>query len=417
MNKRFIFFISCLLVVMMVATSCTAYANNYMCGIKPGIKDRVPEPMDNNINTAILNFSWNLFSESIKNPGNIMISPASAYFALGMTINGANGETKAAMMEALSAKEISEEDLNIGLMYWMNNLMSSKRIAKLSVANSIWLRNEFKADNAFLQKNADYFRASVQGLDFRSKTAKDTINQWVKNATNGTIDKIVENIQEDTIMYLINAIYFKGDWKEQFSAYSTRPMMFNMPEGAVKTDFMSRTGSIKYIKGNDAECVILPYLDEQFAFIGLLPKEGQTPRDLAKKLKAQDLKDIMDSSEETAITLYLPKFKSSYADSLKDELSKLGMEIAFDSSRSDFSLMEKNRDSYIYLNDVMQKTYIKVDEKGTEAAAVTSVVLQNCAIMENVRVAFDRSFIYSIMDVTTGIPIFIGIMENPSAEK
>lgn len=414
MIKKLKLIICFLLVFMLILTGCASISTDLMNDIKPNKGGRLPENMNQKLNQSILNFTWNMFGESSKNDGNMMISPPSIYLALAMTLNGADGETKDAMLNALSAKGISLEELNKGLNDWMSYLMSDNRNAKLSISNSIWYRDSFEADEAFLQTNADYYNATAKSLDFSDKSAVDEINKWVKNSTNNTIDKIVEQISEDTIMYLINAIYFKGDWKNEFNGNKTHKSIFYAPDGEVEADFMNRRGEIKYLKGNDATGVILPYKDEQFAFVGLLPDEGISPRELINNFNALDLGLLIKSSEEKTIELTLPKFESSYEDGLVDELSKLGMEIAFDPYNADFSLMQQNRNKDLVISEVKHKTFIKVDEKGTEASAVTSVAVETTSMpVEVPKIVFDRPFIYSVIDVTTGIPLFIGIMENP----
>ena len=414
MKNKLILVLCLLLIATIVLAGCASPSGDLMKGIISKNKDRVPESMDIELNQAILNFTWNLFKESSENPGNIMISAPSAYFALAMTLNGAANETKNEMLKALSADNISLEDLNTGLNDWMI-LISKNRTAKFSITNSIWLREGFNANKDFLQTNADYYSAYIRSLDFGDASAPDEINKWVKEATNDTIDKIVDEISDDLMMYLINAIYFKGDWKEQFSANKTREMEFNTPSGKLKTDFMNRRGNIEFLKLNDITGVVLPYEDEQFAFVGMLPAEGQTPKELINELSALDLMRLLSNKEVKNIELSLPKFESSYEDSLKNELSSLGMEMAFEPYNADFSLMREDLKKDLFISNVKQKTYIKVDEKGTEASAVTSVEVETTSMPPELpKIVFDRPFVYGIIDVETGIPLFIGIMENPS---
>ncbi len=414
MKIKITIIISLLLIAAMILSGCSSPSADLMKGIISNNKNRVPETMDTELNQAIMNFTWNLFKESSENPGNIMISAPSAYFALAMTLNGADNETKTEMLKALSADNITLDDLNIGLNDWMT-LMSNNRIAKFSITNSIWLREGFNVNKNFLQTNADYYSAYIRSLNFGDASAPNTINKWVKEATNDTIDKIVDKISDDVMMYLINAIYFKGDWKVQFNANKTYEAEFNTPTGKLKADFMNRRGEIDYLQSNGITGVVLPYLDEQFAFVGLLPAEGKTPKDLINDLSALDLLGLMKNKEAKNIELSLPKFESSYEDSLNNELSNLGMNIAFEPYNADFSLMREDLQKDLYISEVKQKTFIKVDEKGTEAAAVTSVTLETTSMpVELPRVVFDRPFVYGIVDVATGIPLFIGIMENPT---
>lgn len=417
MNKKFIYIISCITAMAMIVTSCASPVNDLTKGYGSKVDAPSIEPMDENLKEAILDFSWNMFKENSQNKGNLMISPVSIYTALAMTLNGADGDTKAAMLESLSAKGITEEDLNAGMKSWISSLTDEDRIVKLDIANSIWYRNGFEADETFLQKNADYYSAFIKSLDFSKTDSVNTINDWVKDSTNETIDKIIDNINDDTMMYLINAIYFKGDWKDQFKANNTYKQSFNAPTGAVDADFMHRSGNVDYLNGDGVTGVVLPYLDEQFAFIALLPEEGKTPRELIDNFNAINLINLLKNKKETNIDLSLPKFESRYEDSLNDELSKLGMEIAFDPNVADFSLMSKSHNKELYISEVKHKTFIRVDEKGTEAAAVTSVGMTATAMpMEVQKVVFDRPFVYGIVDVKTGIPLFMGIMENPTLE-
>ena len=413
MEKKVTLFICLLLITAMILAGCSS-SINLMDGIGPNNGVPVSETMDEKINQAILNFAWDMFRESSSNEGNLMISPPSVYFALAMAANGADGETKTEMMKALDAENIPMDDLNEGLNYWMNSI-TKNRTAKFSIANSIWYKEGFKPSKDFLQANADYYSADIHSLDFSKKSAPNTINDWVKNATNSKIDKIVEKINDDLVMYMINAIYFKGDWKYEFPANKTHKSTFNSPSGEIETDFMNKIGDMDYLEFNGATGVILPYLDERFAFVGLLPKEGDTPRDLMNNLTAMDLLNLIKNKEETDIELSIPKFESSYEDSLIDELSNMGMKLPFEPYNADFSKMNESRAKDLFIGDVKHKTYIKVDEKGTEAAAVTSIGVGATSMpIELPRLTFDRPFIYGIVDVTTGIPLFIGIMENPA---
>ena len=415
MKNKITLFICLILIASMIFTGCSSSVN-LMEGIKPNNEIGVMRQMDEKFNQAILNFTWNMFKESSSNEGNLMISPISAYFALAMAANGADGDTKTEMMKALSAENVPLDDLNKGLNYWMNTI-TKDRIAKFSITNSIWYREGFKANKDFLQTNADYYSAYIRSLDFMQKSAPDTINGWVKEATNDKIDKIVGEINDDLVMYIINAIYFNGDWKYEFSANKTRKESFNAPSGKVETDFMSRRGKMDYLEFNGVTGVILPYLDGQFAFVGLLPEEGETPKDIINNLTVLDLINLMKNKEEKNIELSIPKFEVSYEDSLINELSNIGMNLPFEPYSADFSKMNESGEKDLFIGEIKHKTYIRVDEKGTEAAAVTSIGVEATSMpVEFPRLTFDRPFVYGIVDVTTGIPLFIGIMENPAVK-
>lgn len=414
MNKNF--FISCLLILTMTVTGCTGLSQDLMKGYKSEIGDEVTSSMSEEFKIAYLNFSWDILKKSSENSGNIMISPVSVYLALAITQNGAAGQTKEQMKNALYSEKIPEDDLNADIKKLMNYFNDGDETIDLNVANSIWYREGFEADETFLQKNADYYSAAIKSLDFTKKEALDEINRWVSDATNKTIDKIIDKIDDDVMMYLINAVYFKGDWEMPFNANSTYKQSFNTLHGAVDTDFMHRRGDISYLKSGGSEGIVLPYKGDKFAFFALMPEKDKTVREMINELSPMRIAEIIGSKETKNLELSLPKFESRYEDSLVDELSKMGMEIAFEPVNADFSLMQKSRNKDLYISDVKHKTFIRVDEKGTEAAAVTSVAVDGTSMLVEVvkKVVFDRPFVYGIVDLENGLPLFIGIMENPA---
>ncbi|MEM5817250.1 MAG: serpin family protein [Desulfitobacterium hafniense] len=421
MKKKYRLMVTWALVAVllgMTLTGCSGNSNVAAGDLMKGINKnpvQLPQEMDGELNQALLDFTWNLFKESGADKGNVMISAPSVYLALGMALNGADGETREAMLKALSAQNIKLEDLNAGLSAWSNSLMDKKNKTDVRIANSIWIRNGFEADPAFLQTNGDYYQAGIRSLDFADPSAPKIINQWVEEKTEGTIDKIIETMDDDLMMYLINAIYFKGDWKEPFKAGKTYERTFAAPAGSVETSFMRRSGNMDYIQGQGATGVILPYADERFAFVGILPEEGKSPRDFINTTTAADMLKLISTKKIKNVDLSLPKFASSYENELRDELNALGMDIAFDPFRADFSLMNKAHNKDLFIGGVKHKTYIKVDEKGTEAAAVTGVEVNTTSMpIDLTQVVFDRPFVYAIIDWQTNSPLFVGIMEDPT---
>ncbi|MGI1658293.1 MAG: serpin family protein [Desulfitobacterium sp.] len=423
MKRKQHFIITWLLVALMLGMTLTGCATNSAVGsgdLMKGIKGnnvQIPPKMDGELNRALVDFTWNVFKESKKNEGNVMISAPSIYLALGMTLNGAEGATKEAMLKSLSAQNLKLEDFNVGLATWSNSLMNKESKVAVRIANSIWIREGYEADQKFLQTNGDYYQAGISTLDFNDPSAPKAINKWVKEKTEGTIDKIIEEMDEELMMYLINAIYFKGDWKDQFTADKTHPRNFTTPTGSVEAPFMNRRGNIDYFQGKEATGVILPYVDERYAFVGILPESGQSPREFIDQLTVTDLFKLINSKEMKNVQLSLPKFESSYENEMRDELATLGMGIAFDPNQADFSLMSKQHIKELFIGEVKHKTFIKVDEKGTEAAAVTGVGMEmTSAPIDLTQVVFDRPFVYAIVDWETNMPLFMGIMEDPTAK-
>ena len=423
MRKIYQYFIGGSLVLGMLSLSLTGCAERVdAADLMQGISKsnvQLEQNISGEVQEALLDFSWNLLRETGKDSGNIMISAPSVYQALGMTLNGAAGETKEAMLKALSAQDLKLEDINAGLGSWNDLLLNkeSKSKVDIQIANSIWVQKGYEVNPEFLQANKDYYEAGIRSLDFADPKAPETVNQWVKDKTKGTIDKIVEKMDPDLRLYLINAIYFKGQWIEPFQENSTYTGPFAAPSGSVEASFMRRADDIEFIQGKGAVGVVLPYEDERFAFVGLLPAEGQSPRDFIKETTIEDFLSLINTKQVKYLELSLPKFETGYENQLNDELTALGMGIAFEPWKADFTLMNKNQTRELYIGEVKHKTYIKIDEKGTEASAVTGVGVKLTSMPVDVtEVVFDRPFIYAIMDLKTGIPLFIGIMDDPTQE-
>jgi len=385
------------------------------CSASPAVPEEAVSKAINRFSAALLELSAG------NNDGNLMISPASVHLALAMTANGAEGETKAAMLEVLAGRGLSIDRLNRASRDWAALLSRTGEKTTLGIANSIWFDKGYSPSRSFLQRNRDFFGAEARNLDFRDKGAPGVINGWVKKATRGTIEKIIESIRRDEVLFLVNAVYFKSDWQVPFEKNDTRKQVFHAPGKDVEVEFMHRTGRMTVMSGNGATGVALPYDDGQFAFFALLPDGQSSSREwLAKQDKASlfdDIARMMGQKAGFTVELALPKFESSYEDTLEDELARMGMGIAFDPGRADFSGMSESRTKDLFIGTVRHKTFVRVDEKGTEAAAVTSVGMRltSMPLIER-QLVFDRPFLYGIMDMKAGIPLFVGIMDNPAAK-
>jgi serine protease inhibitor len=398
----------------------TGSAANLMAGIKAAEQPTSPAQLDEVIKEEINRFSAELFKESAKNEGNVMISPASVYLALAMTLNGADGETKEAMLDLLADQGLTVDMVNKACHSWINLLEGADSETKLEIANSIWFDEDFTPYKPFLQSNADYFAADAHKLDFKDKNTPQIINKWVEKATHGTIDKIVDSISPNVVMYLINTIYFHSDWKTQFDKNDSHDHTFNTPKGTVKTPFLQQISRIPYFSYNNATGIALPYADEKFAYFALLPDEQLAAREwLAEQEQSlfADIAEMVAQKPEFTVQLAMPKFEAHFDDSLINELTDMGMGIAFDPYNADFSQMNEEHTKNLHISEVKHKTFIRVDEKGTEASAATSVEIRETAMpLSDKEITFDRPFLYGIMDLQTGMPLFIGIMEDPAAE-
>jgi serine protease inhibitor len=407
-----------LLVLSVALSSCSGgqvAAADLMKTVKAANWPASPGALTDDFRQAAANFSWRLLQESVKNPGNILISPASVYLALAMTINGADGTTREAMLNAMAAQGLGIAGLNEKCRDWITLLTHDQTAARMAVSNSIWYRTGFSADPAFLKSNADYFAAGARVLDFSKPEAVDVINGWVNDATHGTIDKILEKIDPAVVMYLINTIYFKADWKTQFVLNLSASGDFAAPEETVQATYMHRLDQMDYLEFNGSTGVLLPYAGDQFAFFAVLPEEGVNPRQLVAGSGAAWLNDLLGSRTQVRVDLSLPRFETKYEDSLINECTSLGMGVAFQSGQADFSLMQTSRAKDLFISEIKHKTFIKLNEVGTEAAAATEVELSKSVPPPgDKKIAFNRPFIYGIVDQATGLPLFIGILEKPA---
>lgn len=350
------------LVLFSLAGCGSTAERDLMSGIHAAERPANPADPDPAFIESVEAFSWALFREAIQTSKNPMVSPASVYFALGMTLNGAGGTTRDAMLKGLAAGEQPVEAINTGCRDWMTSLMSDSGQKTLKVSNSIWYNDGFDADPEFLQINADYHSAAVHQMDFADGQAAAMINDWVSEATDGLIDLIMDKADESHLMYLINAVYFKSEWQEQFPSLMTATGDFSIEQGIASVRFMQRNGPVSLLMDQDLEGVLLPFKDSRFTFIAVLPPSGRPVRDVVSKLDAATLRRLIQSQRQTSLVLKIPKFEIEYETSLSGPLTKLGMGLAFQ-AEADFSRMTGTRIQGLYIADVKHKTFFKMDEK------------------------------------------------------
>ena len=390
-----------------------------MAGIVPASFDgNLPAP-DEAIAAAVMRYSGDLLLRSLDNDYNVMVSPASVFFALAMTMNGADKQTREDMISTLSEAGLTAEQINEFSRIWLSHLMSGGGDkTDISIANSIWFRNGFDADKDFLQTNADYYGAGARELDFAADESLEIINSWVNYNTNGLIDKIIEQISPTTVMYLINTVYFKSEWQQPFLHQDTRKFPFVTPQGEIEHDFMFSVGNQIYFELENARGLVKPYDDGRFAYVAVMPDEQTEVRAWLNEQSSEELFNnlyaAVNSAESVFMQLGLPKYEAEYEDSLNNELTDMGMGVAFDGGTADFSLLNAGRRQGLYISEVKHKTFIAVDEKGTEAAAATSVAVDESAPMVEQELYFDRPFFYAIIDTENGLPLFSGVLDNPA---
>lgn len=347
---------------------------------------------------------------------NLVFSPLSAHLALGMTANGANGETLAAMRETLGQGGLSEEEANGAYRGLLDLLPSLDPGVELEIANSIWHRLALPVRPAFVDLSRRTFDAEVRGLDFGDPGAADSINDWVEDRTRGKITDLIDRIRPDEVMFLVNAVYFRGEWRFEFDPDETREAPFRRPDGSsVDVPMMSRDfAEVRHQRTDAFEAVDLPYGRGAYVMTLLLPAEGTAPADLLDGLDAETWASWMDGFAETRARVSLPRFRVEWEKLLNDALKAMGMEVAFDPDRADLlRLVEEGFPENLYISRVKQKAFIEVDEEGTEAAAATSVGVGVTSAPPTFRA--DRPFLYAIRERFSGTVLFIGQVTDPTA--
>ena len=340
--------------------------------------------------------------------GNIFISPLSISIALTMTYNGAVGETERAMAEVLEIDELDLDTVNHSNAALRNSLENPDPKVEISIANSIWSRQGIEFNPDFLDRNQLFFGAEVAALDFSAPQTTGIINEWVDTNTNGKIEKIVDRIDPQTLLFLINAIYFKGNWQDEFDKSQTRPGIFHLSDGSEKqVQMMRREGEYPYFRGKHFEAAGLPYGDGRLSMYIFLPNRNSNLNEFLGGLNAENWTSWLAQFSKVGkdSMMILPRFKLEYEVNLNDTLKALGMEIAFD-NRAGFSGMGPN----LFISEVRHKTFVEVNEEGTEAAAATSVVGAT-SVPPTFRV--DRPFFFAIYDAKTQTILFMGTVTEP----
>ncbi|PID57485.1 MAG: proteinase inhibitor I4 serpin [Ignavibacteriae bacterium] len=343
---------------------------------------------------------------------NLFISPLSISMALGMTLNGANGSTYDAMQSTLEFDDLSNQEINEAYQSLISLLTRIDPKVTFNIANSIWYRKSLKFEEDFIETNKKYFNAEVQGLNFDDPKSKSIINNWVNKKTNKKIKKIIERISPNDIMYLINAIYFKGTWKYEFKKEATKTDLFYVKDNeTINCEMMSQHNDFNYFENENLQMVEMPYGDGSFNMKVILPRPEKDIEEIISMLSVENLKEWSEKMQESEGTVEFPKIKMDFKIKLNEILSAMGMEIAF-SNVADFTRLYKEGGCYI--SDVLHKTFVKIDEEGTEAAAVTSVTISVTSVgSSGFHIKMNRPFIFMITEKTSNNIIFIGKIVSP----
>ncbi|MGD1715631.1 serpin family protein [Dapis sp. BLCC M172] len=356
---------------------------------------------------------FQLFSEIQKYQSNenVFISPISIAIALSMTYNGAAGETQKAMAKTLnfqgmSLAEVNQANKDLGIL--LNSLNPE---IKLNIANSIWTDKGTSFSPNFLQVNQNFYQSQVREIDFNNPESPKIINDWVKDKTEGKIEKIIQALNPNDVMVLLNAIYFQGNWEEQFSEDFTREMPFYLANGTQKQHpIMFQSSRYLYYDNQYFQAVSLPYKKGLASMYIFLPRKQVGLEGFYQILNEKNWNNWMKQFEDYEVNLGLPTFKNEYEVTLNDMLKSLGMQIAFQPGVADFSGISSEN---LFISEVKQKTFVEVNETGTEAAATTSFTITLESAVMTVDMLVNRPFFFAIRDNKSGTILFMGEITNP----
>ena len=398
-------------------TGCSSNANNDSTGTDIKLDEKSAEIVDSDNQ-----FGFNLFgvlAENSNTDKNLMISPLSISSALSMTLNGANGDTRSEMEQVLSSNGFTTDDINTAYQKLIPALRNCDTSVDLDIANSIWIRKDFDVLDQFIKTNNDYYDAEVTRLLFDAN-AVNSINDWVSQKTRNRIQKMVTSIDPNDVMYLLNAIYFKGSWAEKFESNATQNETFTLSSGnAIEVPMMKKNLKLSYLATNNFRMAALPYGRGKFRMIVMLPNEGVSTSEILQSLDNESWQTFLNGmGQPVELEVWLPKFTFNWETGLNDVLASLGMPKAFSQSEADFTNINSN--GGLYISKVKHKTFIEVNEEGTEAAGATSVVVGITSVGPgNTPVLFhaDHPFLFFITEEDTGAILFMGQMADPTTES
>lgn len=387
-------------------------------------RNKNPSTRENDIKILVdgnNSFALNIYQSLRAQSGNLILSPFSISLALAMTYAGAHGETESQMAQTLHF--LPQEQLHpsfnqLDLNLQKENINSNKEQEPLQIkiANSIWAEQTFGFLKEFLDTLALNYGAGIYLSDFinNAEPTRQEINNWVSDKTQEKIQNLIPegSLNPDTRMVLVNAIYFKADWLDQFDAEDTFNHPFNLLDGTqVDVPMMSQGMYIPYIQEDGYQAFQLPYAGETAVMNIIIPDEGKF-EEVESSLNYEMLTDIFGNMNQTSMFLRMPKFQFESAFSLSDVLKELGMTNAFDRNKADFSGMTGKKD--LFISEVIHKAFVAVDEEGTEAAAATAVIMETTgAAMYDMTLVIDHPFIFLIRDLESGQILFIGRVLNP----
>jgi serine protease inhibitor len=403
---------------ILLVLTVTACANPFAKPISLEKRQAAAAGVDARIVKASNEFGMQLHRQLVQTEQNkkknIFISPTSISLALAMTYNGSKGETQTAMAKTMGWQGMSLDEMNRGNETLISLLQQPGKGVQLRIANSLWSRKGKPFLSDFMKTNQAFYDAKVTGLDFNSSKAPDTINDWVNKNTNGKIPKMIESIDPMEVLILMNAVYFNGGWKKEFQPSATKVESFKLQDGSTKqVQMMAQSGTYEYLQEEGFQAIRLPYGDGQMDMLIILPDESSSLGALHDKLWA-DPSRWLHTFQQSRGEIKLPRFKIEYGEQLNKALIAMGMAPAFDSVNADFSGMAPSPPN-LFISAVTHKTFVEVNEKGTEAAAVTAIhmLTGSAPIDKPFQMTINRPFFFAIEDRQTSAWLFVGSVVEP----
>ncbi|MDI6402631.1 serpin family protein [Balneolaceae bacterium ANBcel3] len=339
------------------------------------------------------------------------LSPLSITLAFGMALNGAYGYTYDQMRDFFGLQGLSNEEINENFQALSRYLTERDPLVRLQIANSVWYRDSFEVLTDFLEANRHFFDAEIESLDFSDPKAPDIINAWIHEKTHGLIDEMIEDISPQTVLFLINALYFQGDWAIQFDPEQTRDAPFTMVNGEqTMVPMMQVSEEFYHYSGDDWKVIDVPYGDHHYRFTAFLPADQKSDNNFAKSFSRQQYQDLLGRLSKDTVDVYIPRFEIDFDyENIKEDLIHMGLTYPFSKDRlADFSRISANEP--LEISDVMHRAVISVDEEGSEAAAVTVIEIIRTSIGEPERavIRLNRPFIFFIRDAASDSILFMG---------
>lgn len=392
------------------------------CGVTS--KNALDRPDDEEVNYSKIassnnKFAFELLSILSEEQENAFISPTSIFMALSMAYNGADGVTKDEMAKVLHVEQTNESELNEEMALLMEKLyLNLSDDIQIKIGNSIWLNENFHFQHDFANNTERYYHAKTKEIDMLNAKSVRQMNDWVKKSTDGKISEIIkEPLNPNTVAIILNAIYFKGNWKNKFDESNTKNNDFYLIDGTTKkTPFMELDGKIAYFENEYFQFASLPYSDEKISMNIVLPKEDVSLEQVEETLTSENWQQWKSSLSKREGAIFLPKFQVEYEVELNETLQRLGMITAFDEKAKFKNMIEE--EVPVWISQVMHKSYLEVNEEGTEAAAATSVEMETTSapIGKPFSMNVNRPFFTIITDDDTGTILFIGYISNPKTK-